>query len=483
MALADIIRRFRPARAVEQDTCDDRVERLYARALEGQWDGIQDLLDEERGWKRISSLTGQPTLDPAEHSLMLRLAMHFMANSPLAVRIVRTMAAHICGSVLQFTTHSEELTREIQAFWQDPVSGLERDFIRMCREWLAFGELFLPAFPAKQTGRLRIGYLHPSQISAVQTDPDNARIFISATEQRTEGDRTWTILNSPPVMEHLWSGRTLEEYDPDALWLFYFPLQHGMLGRGRSVLETMFYWIHRAEQFLNDRMMLNNLLKAFIWQVRIQGGEAEVQRRALEIGSNPPRPGSVKVVNESESWEAVVPSIHANDTQSDYLAVLKYVATGAGFPEHWVGASQDVNRSTAASSSEPSIRDLEVLQTQWLDGVIRPMLQVQAMLLINSGYLRAPMEAVDSIDLLPPDLSASDNAVMAEATLRMVQAVQLATASELMTRQTARLLVHNAAGVPMPDNIDDLIAEERQRDAAAVYGTGRPPSPAGENTP
>ena len=485
MAVADLLKWFGLGRAVEQDAAPmDRVERLYARALEGQWDGIQDLLEEERGWKRISSLTGQPTLDPSEHSLMLRLAMHFMGNSPLAVKIVRTMAAHMCGSVLQLTSDDDQLTAELYAFWQDPVNGLERDFVKLCREWLAYGELFLPVFPAEQTGRMRIGYLHPSQISEVQTDPDNARIFISATEQRTEGDRTWLILNSPDVLQWLRDGRALADFaSPDASWLLYFPLQQGLLGRGRSVLETMFYWIHRAEQFLNDRMMLNNLLKAFIWQVRVTGGEAEVQRRAMEIGSSPPRPGSVKVVNESESWEAVVPSIHASDTQADYLAVLKYVALGAGFPEHWVGASEDVNRSTAWSASEPTIRDLEVLQTQWFDGVIRPMLQIQALLLINAGMLRLPVEAVDSIDITAPDLTASDNASVAEATLRMAQAVQLAMASELMTRKTARHLVHNAAGVPVPEDIEDLLAQERQRDAAAVYGSGRPPSPPEENEP
>jgi len=473
MALRDILRWPWPARAVEPEGAPvDRVERLYARALEGQWDGIQDLLEEERGWKRISSLSGQPTLDPAEHSLMLRLAMHFTGTSPLAVKIIRTMAAHICGSVLQFSSPNQELHEELAAFWRDPVNGLERDYVRLCREWLALGELFLPAFIAPQTGRMRIGYLHPTQISAVSTDPENARIATSVTESRPDGDREWMILNSPPVVEALRRGDMPHQ---EARWLLYFPLQAGMVGRGRSVLETMFYWIHRAEQFLNDRMMLNSLTKAFIWQVRVSGSEADVARRAMEIGQSPPRPGSVQVVNESESWEAVVPTMHAGDARSDYLAVLKYVALGAGFPEHWVGASDDVNRTTADSASEPVIRDLEVLQTQWFDGVVRPLLQIQGYLLAAAGMVRAAPEEIEAVDIAAPDLSRSDNTRTADATLRMVQAAQLAMAGELMSRETARQLVHNAAGVPVPDNLDDLIAGERRRDQAAVYAAWRPP--------
>lgn len=459
-------------RTLESDI--DRGNRLYEAALASNA-SVSDLVKEDQAWRRISSLAEQTQLSEHEQGLMIKLADWFAENSPLGRKMIRTTASHLVGANLDFTAQPDILNERLHEFAGDPVNRLVQDLPKICRQWLIHGELFLPVFAGAASGRMSVGFLHPAQIRTVKTDPENARIFTEALERRPAGedDKGWLVLNGGAYTDED-IPRLIQ--DDQAPTLLYFPLQMGMVGRGRAYLSTLFYWLHRTEQFLNDRLMVNNFSKAWLWDVAVEGTSADVEKIARQIEGRGPVPGSVKVHSTAETWEPKSVALHAADANNDFLAVLKYSALGCGLPEHWVGASADVNRSTADSASEPAIRDLETLQAEFV-GLYETILRTQALLFVGARTLASPEF---DITIQPPDLSRSDNVAVADATQKMVQATDAAVNARMMTVDTARTLIHNAAGAEMPDDIEEQIKTDIEQDVLGVYGSVQPPPVPGQ---
>lgn len=433
---------------------------------------LSDLIAEDAGWRKLNAAFSQPDLLPQARATLLRTAVYMNQSSPLAVHAIDTLVAHIMGAAVQFKAADEDVHARLEEFWDHPDNRLNEDAPKLCREFFGLGELFLPIFVAANSGLVRIGYLHPLDVKEVQTADENPRQFTNVVQYGRNGndDVVWRVANHMDAQEILQNSG--ERY------MLYFPLQRQAWGRGRPILESAYYWIHHIQQFLADRVMLNKFLKAWVWDVSIEGTKADVQERAADIIANGLPVGGVNVHTSAETLEAKVPSINAADVKDDLVALIKYAGHAISFPGHWLGAEDDVNRSTADSASSPTTRTLQGWQQQFMQGVVFRILELQRDLFLAAGTIgssvaleadRAGKGRDLSITIESPDITPDDNKAMADASSAITDALLKALQGKLTTVELARIVWHNVTGVEMPDDIEQQIAADRTQDAAGVY--------------
>lgn len=420
-------------------------------------DALTSLIEEDREWQRIGSLDPASELSPRQIDVELQLAQHFAENSPIARKLIDSLASHVVGGAITYDSDNAQLDKLLSQFWTDPTNEMDSYLPKLCREWLVYGELFLPVFVSEQQGLMRLGYLHPRNIKTVRFDPDNSRVALSVTESRHGlDDRTWTVIGPETTAEQVAEGQNM---------LLYYPYQWRAAGRGRPVLAPAFYWIQKAERWLSERMMRATFANAWSWDLTLKNATGEMVREqssALEAGGMPH--GGTYVHNDAAELKAVSPTLGASDAIDDFHALLKYIGHTASLPSHWIGAEADVNRTTAESSSSPTIKFLEGLQAEF-GARIMHMLTLQRDLFVAAGVWRPSGKDVGNITLTLSDLTPQNNDLLGNAVAKLVPATIAAVHSGLMDMTTARRLIYQVSDMPMPDNIEELVEEQKRDDA------------------
>ena len=58
-------------------------------------DALTSLIEEDREWQRIGSLDPASELSPRQIDVELQLAQHFAENSPIARKLIDSLASHV----------------------------------------------------------------------------------------------------------------------------------------------------------------------------------------------------------------------------------------------------------------------------------------------------------------------------------------------------------------------------------------------------
>lgn len=420
-------------------------------------DTLSKLIEEDREWQRLGSLDSTLELSPRQIDVELQLAQHFAENSPVARKIIDVLTSHVVGSSISYDTDNAQLDDLLSQFWTDPANEMNSYLPKLCREWLVYGELFIPVFVSEQQGLMRLGYLHPRNIRTVRFDQDNSRVALSVIETRRGLDaRAWTVIGPDTTPEQVASGQNM---------LLYYPYQWRAAGRGRPVLAPAFYWIQKAERWLSERMMRATFANAWSWDLTLKNATGDmVREQSAELEADGMPHGGTYVHNDAAELKAVSPSLGASDAIDDFHALLKYIGHTASLPAHWIGAEADVNRTTADSSSSPTIKFLEGLQAEFGARILH-MLNLQRDLFIYAGVWRPTAEQPGTITLTLPDLTPQNNDLLGNAVAKVVPATISAVHSGLMDITTARRLVYQVSSMPMPDNLEELVQEQSRKDA------------------
>ena len=103
-------------------------------------------------------------------------------------------------------------------------------------------------------------------------------------------------------------------------------------------------------------MLINRYKGAFLWDVTLEGADrAAILARRAEL-AEAPKPGSILLHNERETWQAIQPAIGSSDVERDGHALRLMIAAGAGVPLHFLAEGQDTNVATAREMARPTLR-------------------------------------------------------------------------------------------------------------------------------
>jgi len=232
---------------------------------------------------------------------------------------------------------------------------------------------------------------------------------------------------------------------------------------GESDLATVLPWLQRYSRMLEDRVRFHWATRLFLWFVKVPRNR--VSEKAEQY-KQPPAAGSIIVHDESEEWEAKSPVIRGADAAPDLKAVRNMIDGGSGYPPHWRGEATDVNLATAQAMQEPAERHLARRQNYFVW-----MLQditYQAYRRANQVRPQLWPEITENryselFTFAAPDVSRTDNQVLAQATLNLANAFAAINeqypGSDTLRKMLLKLLL-KFAGEQQDDDVLQAIMDE-----------------------
>lgn len=398
--------------------------------------GVTIDADEDQ-WRKLTG-DGRRDLTPMTQARMIKLAHYLWESNLLASRIVELPLAYMLAEGVRLVADDDTIQDQLDRFWNDPINQMDLKLVKKCRELSLFGEQCWPTFVNEVSGHVRLGYLDPSRIETVVTDPDNAEQpigIVTTKDGRGRARRYRVIVNGPE--DQLFTERTQrirESFDDGEC--FYFRVNDLSSGtRGRSDLLAQIDWLDAYDQFLFGELDRQQFLRAFIWDVTLTGATPEeVQKRARELRT--PSPGSMRVHNDSEAWKAEAPELAAGDASETARLFRNHVMGGATLPEHWYGGGGDVNRSTAGEMGEPTFKMFAMRQTYI--GYILTMLGqyvIRQWELAVSGREPDLLDPLYAFEVQWPEMVARDTTQYAAALQQVTVAVSMLITAHLITRE------------------------------------------------
>ncbi|MDD5271092.1 MAG: hypothetical protein PHU14_00105, partial [Methylovulum sp.] len=316
------------------------------------------------------------------------------------------------------------------------------------RELALYGEQCWPTFVNEFSGAVRLGYLDPGLIETVVVDPDNGEQpigIVTARNKKGVSKRYRVIVNGSE--DEMFTQRTQDIRqtfsDGDC---FYFCINDlSSSRRGCSDLLSQTDWLDSYDQFMFGELDRVQFLRAFMWDVTLRGAtEDDVNKKAKSI--RPPKPGSVRVHNDSEEWQAQSPNIAANDTDLTAKLFRNHILGGGTIPEHWFGGAGDVNRATGEDMSGPTFKVMSM--RQMLIGHILVEIGRYVLRQWELAHNGAEPDLADPIYHIYvewPEMVAKDTAKYAAALQQVTMAAASAIQAGLLSQITAIAIIGSIA--------------------------------------
>jgi hypothetical protein len=316
--------------------------------------------------------------------------------NPIARRIVKLMTSFVIGKGIEIKCKDEATNTFIQEWAKK--NKLQKNLKRWKDEETRTGNLF--ALYNVQPDGMTIIRMTPAElIEEIETDENDVEKELAYIRDQSAQDK-WSAYN-PEEQQQTFMLHFASNQPVGSPW-------------GEADLSPLLVWIGRFSSWLEDRVRLNRFRTAFMYVVRGNyADESERAAREKAINANPPKSGSVLVMNAAngEDWGILSANLDAFDASMDGTAIKKNIAAGIGFPMHWLAEPEDSTRTTAEAAGTPSFRTMEETQNDFFE-TIREM--IQTALEVKVKYDGGVNPAAE-IEITGPDITERDNATLALA--------------------------------------------------------------------
>jgi len=375
-------------------------------------------------------------------------ALEAWRTNPLARRIISLIGAYVVGSGIRIrSTEREDLAAYLAIFWAHRQNRMALRLLPWCEELARSGELFIALFTNPIDGMVYVRAISASRIQRIDVDPEdyeNERVFWEAGTVDNPDGKPWYALDH-------------EDAGEGGVMLHYAVNRPVGAIRGETDLASILPWLRRYARWLEDRIRLNAGVRAFLWIVH---APTKVRAVLEEKYRQPPSPGSVIIADEQETWEAVAPSLHANDASHDGRAIRWMVAAGGpGTALIDFGEGEDSNLATARAMGEQRRRFLR--QRQQYYGFVLADVAVQAWnRAVALGKVSGPLATLADVVVELPDIAPEDNSELASAAKSMADAltglVGLVGNSKAMKQAAVRLVMKFAGESVSESDVDEM---------------------------
>lgn len=312
---------------------------------------LDDFRDRQISGSRIEGERDRFAYDREE---VLRDALDAWRLNPLARRIVELTSEYVISGGVRVESEHTGTDAFLDEWWDDDLNRMETRIFEWCDEMVRSGEIF-PLLSTDAGGMTYVRAVPALEVAEIETaanDLEQERLFRSVQALLGEGPE--------------WIGYDKREDAQDEDGSFPARMLHFALNRpvgalrGESDLAPVLRWLRRHGSWLEDRVRLNHYRQAFLYVVRrVFRNETERLTRQAELNANPPNPGTILVVDESETWEVMHPKLDSFEASEDGLAVKKMIAAGTGLPLHFLAEPESSTRTTAEAAGGPTHRHLE----------------------------------------------------------------------------------------------------------------------------
>ncbi len=107
---------------------------------------------------------------------MINIAVYLYDTYLIAARIAEIILDYVIGSGVIYTCDYPDAKAVIDNFWTDPINNWPLYQSEAVIDLCVYGEQCWPVFIDDNTGKVRLGYIDPGNISKVITDPGNVKL-------------------------------------------------------------------------------------------------------------------------------------------------------------------------------------------------------------------------------------------------------------------------------------------------------------------
>ncbi|MHB8132880.1 MAG: hypothetical protein ACYDH1_01540 [Anaerolineaceae bacterium] len=437
-----------------QNSVVERGKRWLARRLK-----LTETVYVEPNFGSMPSVRDREDYD---RETVISQALEAWRLNPLARRIVELTSQYVVGGGISISCRDERVNAFLGKWWNHDLNKLSLRIYEWCDELTRSGELYF-LLSTDAGGMTFVRAVPAIEIKEIQTAKDDLQQEIAYVQKAR------ILMGDDSCEERIWKA-----YDPknDGSGLDGRPetvMIHFAINRpvgavhGESDLAPILRWLSRYASWLEDRARLNRYRNAFYFVVKSRFvSETDRKIRQETLSANPPMPGSILVVDESESWDVINPKLEANDASTDGLALKKMVAAGAGIPLHFLAEPESATRTTAESAGGPTFRHFEQRQEFFIE-ILKDLAGIA---LRRRAKVEKGLDGDAVVEVMGADLSSRDNAALAIATSTITAALVSLHDRGLIDDSELLRMVYRFAGEVV--DISDVMKKARSNPGRVV---------------
>ena len=443
-----------------------RVTKAFKVLREGLTEPTTGLIDSDDYLYR--RLTGETRdLTPVTQERARTVSRYLHRQNPLARRMVEIMADFVVGDGLTYVCVDPNVQEIVDEFWADPEMKMDLRHRDLVVDLAVNGELFLRAY--EKNGKVLLGYIDPARVKEVHKDNENAFVdkeITIYTKRYQAGEEVVQIMQPIPSSAGM---------DFEGEIFAYFINRPVGATRGTPDSLALADWIDGYDSIMFNAVDRANLMNTFIWDVTLKNADGEQVQDWSRNHLISPKPGTVRVHNDYETWQAVSPTLGASETETISRLVKNLILGGAGVPEAWFADGDAANRSTVAEQGAPTYRMLTARQ-RLIGSIFEEIAQFVIAKAIQSGRLSKSVDR--SCIVVLPDPSVEDTKGIAAALPQLMGALSAATSSKFISTDSARkvfLSITEQLGIELdPEVEEELIDAEEAENLAKQQAAGLP---------
>jgi len=421
--------------------------------------------DSDRYYRSLS-MTGTLDIPYFDHRQNQIDSLDAYRTNPLASRIVQLANDYVLGKGISVTVQPKPIHDFVQDFWTHRLNHMDSRLQQMMLDLAIDGELFLTFHTNQFDNMSYIRTVPATLINEIDTAPNDI-------EQATRYHQISHTTNAKDSITQLTTDRWWTAED-----MHHYTINRPSgVTRGEGDLVPVLPWLRRYKDWLTDRVIINKYKGSYLWDVTLQGAtQATINKKRADLAAAP-TPGSIMVHNEAETWIAIQPQINAGDAESDGHALRLMIAAGVGVPLHFLAEGESATRATAKEMGEPTRRHFENRQLT---------AQLIVTDIIKTVIKRRFPTRVHpySITVAMPDITNSDNQLLAVAIRDAMGALGDAIDRGLLKPETARSWLYKFAEEKEPATISELAdLPDTPRPAPAPSTPSTPSTPAATEKP
>lgn len=333
-----------------------------------------ELAAEVSDWESASETERElPTVDRIK---LLQQCWNYFCKSPVIRAVVKYTTIFVFGKGITYEIDNADAKAYVDAFYKH--HRLDQVQKKLSNELQIYGQLFLyvpESAMAKNDG-----------LSEAATEKEPAKLVREA-DQNDKLTKHPDIFDFIPIDPAEIEDIETDEFDirktvrykrvyitPKGTQVVdYIPaseIQHISVNNatnskwGRSDLESIILWTKRYNDFLKNRVLINQAKRAIFFDVEVKGGAVDVAREKAKYPKLP-KFGSILFHNEAVKWNVVNPKIEAQDAESDGRMLLRMVAIGALLPEYMLSEARGTTYAASKAQEAPALQKYVDYQDLW----------------------------------------------------------------------------------------------------------------------
>ncbi len=432
-------------------------EQIVATGASGGAYGV-DPIDGDRGYRPVGGAGREVPYWTRERARIHSIAAYRM--NPMATAIIDTYTAFCVGdSGVTYQVTNPDVAKVVDEFWNDPRNNMAGIQELALRSQMLLGEKLYELLVGANSGVVRFAPIDPTAIKDLTVVGNNPlwldKVILPPPEESADEDRRLRVAQVDDDTG-LRDGQAM-------FWAPWRALDTDV--RGMPFMTPVLDWLDSYDQVLSNLIDRTALSRYLVWDVTVEGGQAEVDAFvAARGGLHTPRSGSVEVHNEAVTWDAKTAQTGAYEDAAANRAVLTSIAGGAGLAKTWLAEPEDANRATSLSMAEPVRRRVGGLQKVWL-AQMTELTRFAVDRAVAASRLPRTVSATDPktnatttipasqcVTVTGPEVAAADAQITAQTLLNLSTGLEKLVSIGALSREAAELAARKAwedfVGVP-----------------------------------